>query len=595
MYWHHIHKIWNTILGGREDLKQLLDVTTVRKLQCRAPGASKADRTEIKRSMLDGSLFRHVTSPSDREMIRRNVLEVTTIIPSIESFHNNMIYISIGAKILKTHLSLGKTQLDTEPPYKNNKNPLFFADVNIRRGTLFKDCLACFNNHQHPIFQVTETEFQPYEGRVSLPLAYLELFVAALRNFYPTLSSDSPLRDSRNEAVTGQLNRFHIRRFRWQAWIMGFRNRTTNAESRLEPDKEVRPKMHCSLSEWRGGKPYLRTFLDLKRHAFVGGLYRNRLATQEISPAFVFREILNAFFGDVSSYIVEQFSSYGQEYVPTTDQPVSSHWPLGEQPRSKEIPRPSTSQEQSESPRKQRAAAGTEANPQSPNDVRVGTPPKDQSSQSGTSGPELGQWEAEQRLFSIDNDDDSGDTPTIPSPTSANPTVRRPASKRRIPRQQVTSARDLVRKRKRNLDEAFGQYTTTRKRRNQRSSWDKEPIKRRRGGIKPPGYESRKTWRSEAVDLWIQLNGFPQIGEPNVEAAKSFKRKAGQALEKDSYDRDGIERPPKMRKIKTAERSIVDADFSTVELSPVEQMVDRRTPNIRPRPVESDNESARSA
>ncbi|KAK1691605.1 hypothetical protein BDP55DRAFT_533732, partial [Colletotrichum godetiae] len=195
MYWHHIHKIWNTILGGREDLKQLLDVTTVRKLQCRAPGASKADRTEIKRSMLDGSLFRHVTSPSDREMIRRNVLEVTTIIPSIESFHNNMIYISIGAKILKTHLSLGKTQLDTEPPYKNNKNPLFFADVNIRRGTLFKDCLACFNNHQRPIFQVTETEFQPYEGRVSPPLAYLELFVAALRNFYPTLSSDSPLRD----------------------------------------------------------------------------------------------------------------------------------------------------------------------------------------------------------------------------------------------------------------------------------------------------------------------------------------------------------------------------------------------------------------
>ncbi|KAK1974589.1 hypothetical protein LZ30DRAFT_572326, partial [Colletotrichum cereale] len=297
MYWRHIYTIWNRIVGGREHLKQLVDIETVRCLQYRAPIGSSADRDEIQSLLADGLLFRHVSSESDRNLIKKNILSTTVIIPSIETFHKNMAYIAIGAKILKTHLQVEHSQPDERSQHIRNETVATFSDINTQRVTLFKDFLACWQNSQGPVIQVTETQFVSWQGQASPVLAYIELFVSALRNFFPSLSIETPLRDTRGEAVCGLVNSTDIKRLRWQAWKLGFRSKRINTECQLNPEMEGKPKVFCDLSEWRGGKPYFRTFLDLKRNAFLKALYQDEEPFTALTPTSVLRDMINAFFG----------------------------------------------------------------------------------------------------------------------------------------------------------------------------------------------------------------------------------------------------------------------------------------------------------
>ncbi|KAF0330510.1 hypothetical protein GQ607_002389 [Colletotrichum asianum] len=298
MYWRHIFHVWNSIVGDRQDLAQLVDVETVRHLQFRAPGGSSLDRNEIMKLMADRSLFRHVSSTSDRDLILHNILSVTTVIPSVEAFHRNMLYISLGARILKAYLlprqdqrTKGRLQTETSAEAQ-------FSGVAIERDTLFKDLMACFKIDQRSVLQVTETSFRPCRQQASPHIAYVQLFIAALRNF-ASLCSENPLRDFRDEDACILMSERDARRLRWQAWNLGFRNAATNEASKLAPTKERQPR--CSgLSEWRGGKPYLKTFFELRKRAFLYLLCqeRDQDIPARLSPDFVFRDLVEAFFGN---------------------------------------------------------------------------------------------------------------------------------------------------------------------------------------------------------------------------------------------------------------------------------------------------------
>jgi hypothetical protein len=53
------------------------------------------------------ALFPKIVDGSLRQSIKQTLLWLLVIIPSIKSFHENIKYFSIGAKILKTHLLNG--------------------------------------------------------------------------------------------------------------------------------------------------------------------------------------------------------------------------------------------------------------------------------------------------------------------------------------------------------------------------------------------------------------------------------------------------------------------------------------------------------
>jgi hypothetical protein len=79
---------------------QALDIDSIRIVQFRMPTVCQGDADTIERLFDKGTLFPNVTNPSDREILRRNILSLDIVIPSLETLQENIHYISFAAKIL---------------------------------------------------------------------------------------------------------------------------------------------------------------------------------------------------------------------------------------------------------------------------------------------------------------------------------------------------------------------------------------------------------------------------------------------------------------------------------------------------------------
>lgn len=102
-YLGHIDEIWSTITSGDLMLKQHVDWNTVRHLELRAP-CTQSDAIYIRTLMDRGQIFPGVKDPSVRSQLLQRILSIQTIIPSIWTFHENMKYFSIAARILRKYV-----------------------------------------------------------------------------------------------------------------------------------------------------------------------------------------------------------------------------------------------------------------------------------------------------------------------------------------------------------------------------------------------------------------------------------------------------------------------------------------------------------
>ncbi|KAF1959366.1 hypothetical protein CC80DRAFT_545738 [Byssothecium circinans] len=99
----HLRSTYDCIVRGVAGAHQYFDLKTVRNLALRCP-QSKSDALFIRKSMEDGELFHGFTDPASRRQILNNILSINIIIPSLKTFHENMKYFAIGAKILRQHI-----------------------------------------------------------------------------------------------------------------------------------------------------------------------------------------------------------------------------------------------------------------------------------------------------------------------------------------------------------------------------------------------------------------------------------------------------------------------------------------------------------
>ena len=99
-YLRHIKSIWDEITQGKDALKRAVCPETVQFLQLRAPAASTADRKSIIHAIQYGTIFPSVPE-KDKRAITRTLLNLTVIIPTIKTLHENQKLIEIGVKILK--------------------------------------------------------------------------------------------------------------------------------------------------------------------------------------------------------------------------------------------------------------------------------------------------------------------------------------------------------------------------------------------------------------------------------------------------------------------------------------------------------------
>ena len=103
-----IYKYWFNICGGEVTLLKLIDSSTCRRLQCRAPAISQADRIFIEAGMEDKSLFPLISAQENRDAMMKQLLATTTssqlLIPTLYTLFENLKFLERPAGILKSLL-----------------------------------------------------------------------------------------------------------------------------------------------------------------------------------------------------------------------------------------------------------------------------------------------------------------------------------------------------------------------------------------------------------------------------------------------------------------------------------------------------------
>ncbi|KAI1207658.1 uncharacterized protein F4807DRAFT_469168 [Annulohypoxylon truncatum] len=301
-YLQRMLSIYWGVIGGDASIVPHMDSKTISCLQRRNP-SNNADGKYIRLMMDTGEMFSGVKSITIRRSITRNLLSLDVIFPSLETFHQNMIYFSIGVKILRNHIMDDTEKLHDRNP-KDGDDPFF------------KSLGSFWTSPKRPLLEVSEGRFQPL---VSLDdgLARMLLFLDGLRDCIH-LSNEPILQDRRGEPVPpAAVDPWYVFRLRARARQYGFCTAKVSNGLRIKPQSPR--QLHWDLNwdrrakDWRGGKPTARNFLELQHDAFLPMLEQAN-SREKVTAAFVQKDFLEAFFGPWS-YMTDG-SEVGSDLTP---------------------------------------------------------------------------------------------------------------------------------------------------------------------------------------------------------------------------------------------------------------------------------------
>ncbi|KDN70497.1 hypothetical protein CSUB01_07942 [Colletotrichum sublineola] len=279
-----LRSTYEHIVKGVPDAQQYVDVPTVRCLALRCP-SSKIDAAFIKKKMENRELFRGVTDAASRRQILENILSINIIIPSLKTFHENMKYFAIGAKIIRQHIMPDEHDPKSDLPTLPQRLP--------------------WSQPSQPTIEAANGRFLQLQALDS-GLALKALFQVALTSF-PYLSNDRPKQDARGEAMAAGVDAGFVYLLQRRARRLGFSS--PKIESGLAgkqpvcrvlfdvPDRQVD-------SKWKCGKPGLRAFLLLQERAFLPDLISVNGA-DGLVLLFVFRDFMDAFFGCGDAFMAD--------------------------------------------------------------------------------------------------------------------------------------------------------------------------------------------------------------------------------------------------------------------------------------------------
>ncbi|KJZ68307.1 hypothetical protein HIM_12298 [Hirsutella minnesotensis 3608] len=302
-YWSHIASQWTKIMAGIENCLHLVDSPSVRRIQRRAPGFSRAGRARIKRDFesKNNPLFPAITDADMRRKLKQNVLSIRVMIPSIETFHDDMRYLSIGAKILEGHIL---SRHDKKKTIGGNRLNLFQS---LRED--WGESAVQFQTGHHS-FAWSRISPTPR-------LAFMQLLLAALR-YFPHLSWEAPLQDLGDTRMGASVDARYVGLLCRTARELGFSNDKIDAGLKVGND-EI-PIKYNKVDEtypWRGGKPSSLVFQVLHETSFVPQLCFARVEpAEEISATCTQAQILSAFFTEfehLSPTMASELFSRGQK------------------------------------------------------------------------------------------------------------------------------------------------------------------------------------------------------------------------------------------------------------------------------------------
>ncbi|KAJ3497935.1 hypothetical protein NLG97_g1513 [Lecanicillium saksenae] len=169
-YWKHIKTVWETIMAGKQHLYHLLTADDVARLQYRAPAQSIADRKYIEEAFSKFELFKGIADSEVRASMLANTLSIGCVIPSIQTFHQNMRYITIGAKVLERTIQVQEKS--------KRRNDCIGGNVPCLFQNLRKDWRPTNRN-----IEIAPSEFVELPGTSDAYLAFLVLFFRGSEKF----------------------------------------------------------------------------------------------------------------------------------------------------------------------------------------------------------------------------------------------------------------------------------------------------------------------------------------------------------------------------------------------------------------------------
>lgn len=293
-YLQHVYNVWDRITLHNDTVRQATDITTVRYLELRAPGAIRADADALRQLMSSGELFQLVSDPALRSRLQHEVLSTRVLIPSIRTFHENMRYLSIGMQIIKDHV------IDE-----------------LGGRSMYRAMRECWRPAGPCLVEYGDDDFRElHDLPQKFSLAYCQVFIAALRSF-PQLSNWTPRCEKGQKVQAAAVNDARLRYFLQGARRQGFlSNRVTTASIPLStptPTRFAEPHpaglfVEVSLRR-RCGRPYMGSFSSLTSTLFLPNLVMTDEESEHPSALFIQADFIRSFFGD------EPFSMHSLETV----------------------------------------------------------------------------------------------------------------------------------------------------------------------------------------------------------------------------------------------------------------------------------------
>ncbi|OJD25070.1 hypothetical protein ACJ73_03562 [Blastomyces percursus] len=215
----HVMGIWTAILSGRTEWMLQLDVDTVEYVQQRAPGKCLKDRQALKEKINAGTLFPFVTDLEERNAIWQNLLRITTLIPSLYTFFEDIKFLMPLTKIMKR--LLGET-----------------LGESIRQSL---EEIFTGNEHKELLVQESESSGVIYAAdlKVQVNMGIFQLWLFAARNFTDMLPETPRKEDSQPAPTTKEPNPAAWCAFATLAYNLGFNSDKICQMRRATPDREL--------------------------------------------------------------------------------------------------------------------------------------------------------------------------------------------------------------------------------------------------------------------------------------------------------------------------------------------------------------------
>ena len=320
---------------------QMIDETSVKLLETRAPKASREDANFIIDCMKTGKLFRFIADVSLREKIIQNIHNIERIIPTLHTFCEDTKYLEPCAIVVKKLL---------EPKLNDT------VKMTLRR--LFRGAGA---GQRIFLRQEGERRYVQVEGnQEEFEFNYKQLWMYAMRHF-PDLVNMAPRKEPYKEKpVVEEPNPILWHLFAELAMKLGFESdkirklgsaraldqairtyllriaeyvpgeenledQVTRVKKGLEKEDQsnsiptLTNDMNDTTLQRRCGRPFEDSQAEVKKHFYMRFVYVEETNARYITSFFVQRAIFIAFFGDGVGHTV----SFSDSNLETMDESMS--------------------------------------------------------------------------------------------------------------------------------------------------------------------------------------------------------------------------------------------------------------------------------